>query len=655
MICFSFCSGSVSSPFSVLFRGVAVAMFLLHAGALAQETSRLRIAPLGETVELELTTPTEDTYVLESHARVMEGEEWAPLMRFRGNAEKPRNWVDPICGGAEAKFFRLRRLLEAPRAEVSNFRLVSVTGKAFELYYQWPTRAIVVFLSGANLDHAIDAQAELDALRAAFGEDELLTWVVTVSDTDDRESLADQSASFPAELPVLQDLSHAVTRTLGSGTAPEAVLINPRDWSIAYRGPVSVQVDTGSAMVESRPLNDAVADLFEAREPAVSRMAAIGDPIELDAVPDASYSEHIAPLLQTSCFPCHTPGNIAPWAMTDYAVIRDFSGLIKSAVLAGEMPPWHADPKYSVFANSKALTKDEISRLVDWIDRGSPRGEGADPLVENPPPAPEDWPLGEPDAVVSIPTQSIPASGVVEYKYLVASSPFPNDVWLRGVSVKPGDRSVVHHCLVFKGSFSELIALQGGLAGFFAGYVPGMEQVAFPEGTGKRLKRTDIIVFQMHYTVSGTATTDRTQLGLYVSDAPPEKELVTSSAFDVGFTIPPNSKEVEVSAMRRFSRAATLYEFSPHMHYRGASAKYTLRYPDGSSRVILNVPAYFFDWQALYRLESPVEVPAGTVLVCEGTFDNSIQNRFNPDPNATVTFGEQSWEEMFIGYINFSE
>ena len=341
--------------------------------------------------------------------------------------------------------------------------------------------------------------------------------------------------------------------------------------------------------------------------------------------------------------------------MTSYDVIQEFSELIKSAVLAGEMPPWHADPKYSAFSNAKSMSDEEIATLVDWIDRGAPRGDGGDPLAETETPEPADWPMGTPDHVMSITPQRIPAQGSVDYKYFFLESPFDTDVWLKAVAVKPGNRSVVHHCLVFKGSFTDLIALRGGLGGFFAGYVPGMEQVPFPEGTGKKLKKGDLIVFQMHYTTNGKAATDQTKLGLYLAEEPPAREIITTAAYDVEFEIPPNSRQVHVQATKRFNTASTIYEFSPHMHYRGAAAKFTLKYPDGTQEVVLSVPAYFFDWQALYRLDAPKSVPAGTVMICDGWFDNTAQNRFNPDPTDTVRFGEQSWEEMFIGYFNYAE
>ena len=616
---------------------------------------RVGISPLGATVELVLQTASDSDYVLESQAVLMEGKEWAPLMQFRGSTSSPRNWIDPVCGDSNAKFFRLRALLAAPPVEVSNFRLLDVRGEAHELYYHWPVKGVVVLLVGDDFNQAIEHRAELDSLRMEFGEEELLTWVVSLSDVQDRPALLEASEEFPVGLPVLQDISHSVTRTLGTGVSPEAILVDPLDWSIAYRGPVQVTIDTGAEIITQSPLREAVTELFAGAKPSVSRLAALGEPAGVGEVMAADYSQNIAPLLQANCFPCHTPGDIAPWAMTDYDTVVEYSRLIKSAVLAGEMPPWHADPAYQAFSNAKAMSPDEVAMLVDWIDRGMPRGDGPDPLAETEPPAPIDWPLGTPDAIISIEPQSVPATGTVDYRYLFAQSPFPSDVWLRAVSVKPGDRSVVHHCLVFKGTFAEIAALQGGLSGFFAGYVPGMEDAAFPEGTGKQLRRSDIIVFQMHYTVSGTATTDVTQLGLYLADAPPEKPLITSSAFNVDFVIPPNAQSVAVSATKAFPTGATLYEFSPHMHYRGSSSKFVVEFPDGSEETVLNVPSYFFDWQALYRLEQPISIPPGSVLRCEGTFDNSIQNRFNPGPSDEVRFGEQSWEEMFIGYVNYTE
>lgn len=633
----------------------SLAMAIGAASALAQTEDRVEIAPLGNKVQLTLETSSQQNdYVLESVAELMEGEEWAPLLQFRGSAS-PRPFVDSICGTLESRFFRLRQLLDAPAVEVSNFRLIDTNGRAQELYYQQSAIGVVVVLAGADLTSVLPFISELERIRDQAGEENLPVWIISASAPSDRESIAEVAKSFPANFPVLQDPSHALHRTLGTGSAPEALLISPSNWSLVYRGPVEEITDTGAGIVHTRPLADAASELAAENPVSLSRVAIVGEPAGLRTVEPADYSTDIAPLLLNSCMPCHSEGNIAPWAMTDYAVINEFSRLIKSAVLTGEMPPWHADPAYQHFENSKALAPEDIDLLVNWIDRGSPRGDGPDPLAEVRQQPFADWPLGEPDAIISIAPQAVPANGVIDYRYLVARSPFPEDVWLRAVSLKPGDRSVVHHCLVFKGSTSELLAFQGGLSGFFAGYVPGMDQVPFPEGTGKRLTNSDVIVFQIHYTASGRATTDTTELGFYLAESKPARELVTTAAFDLRFVIPPKVQDMPVSASLLFEKNSLIYELSPHMHYRGASARFTLEYPDGDREVLLNVPKYFFDWQALYRLETPKEVPAGTRLLVEGEFDNSVRNRFNPDPNATVRFGEQSWDEMFIGYVNFSQ
>jgi hypothetical protein len=327
------------------------------------------------------------------------------------------------------------------------------------------------------------------------------------------------------------------------------------------------------------------------------------------------------------------------------------------------MPPWHADPEFGKFSNDASLTPAAAAKLMRWIDAGAPRGDGPDPLADGPVPAPDypsTWPveLGKPDYVLSIPSQSIPATGEVPYRYLELKTTLPADTWLRAAVVKPGNLKVVHHCLVFLGNRFEVFVLNGGgLAGFFAGYVPGMRAVEYPENTGKLLPQGQVITFQMHYTTSGAEETDETEIGLYTMAAAPPMPLLTKSAFNLDLKIPPGDPEYEREA--EFTPSATqdvlLYEMSPHMHLRGARFKYEALYPDGTSEVLLSVPKYEFHWQTLYRLAQPKRLPAGTVIRCRGAFDNSAQNPENPDPAQLVRFGEQTDDEMFIGYLNYSE
>jgi hypothetical protein len=300
-----------------------------------------------------------------------------------------------------------------------------------------------------------------------------------------------------------------------------------------------------------------------------------------------------------------------------------------------------------------------VARLVAWLDAGAPKGSGTDPLAMKAPPTPLDWPLGKPDRVLTIPRQTIPArssQAEVPYQYTFVASPFSSNVWLKAAVVRPGNRAVVHHALVFTASsFADLLQVQGGLGGFFAAYVPGMEQSLYPEGTGKLLKRGSYIVFQMHYTPVGTAQTDETQIGLYLAATPPGKELKTGAAHDTSFVIPAGAKDMAVTASMSFARAVTVYEMSPHMHYRGKRMRFEAVLPDGTVDTLLNVPNYDFAWQSMYRLSAPRRYPAGTTIRLLGGFDNSAWNPWNPNPGAEVRFGEQTDEEMFIGYLNYSE
>jgi hypothetical protein len=214
----------------------------------------------------------------------------------------------------------------------------------------------------------------------------------------------------------------------------------------------------------------------------------------------------------------------------------------------------------------------------------------------------------------------------------------------------------VHHVLVFAATtLNDILQIQAGLGGYFAAYVPGQEQVAFPDGTAKLLKRGAYLVFQLHYTADGNPETDTTELGFYLAPGPPASQLHTAAAFDLNFTIPPGAADQPDTAEYTLTRDIVLHEMSPHMHFRGTHFRFDAVYADGTTETLVNVPFYRFAWQSLYRLARPKLIPAGTKIVCSGSWDNSAKNLFNPDPTATVAFGEQSWDEMFIGYFNYSD
>ncbi|PYI89591.1 MAG: alkyl hydroperoxide reductase [Verrucomicrobia bacterium] len=460
-------------------------------------------------------------------------------------------------------------------------------------------------------------------------------------------------------MPILHDDAQIVARDFGATMTPEAVCINAADMSIFYRGSIDDRMDAGTNAMTQPYLASALENFSAGRMVSPSQTLSRGCAIGYNPVPPVSYSTDIAPLIQNKCVRCHSPGNIAPWAITNYSVIQARAYQIKQEVLAARMPPWHADPLYLAITNDLSLSPDQKATLLRWINDGAPRGAGPDPLaaVTTSTNYPFAWPpeLGQPDYIVTIPSQSIPATGKVSYKYPSVQVPIPSNTWLRAAIVKPGNTKVVHHCLVFQGTLFDVISAGGGLNGFFAGYVPGYSAVEFPTGTGKKLPANSPVTFQMHYITIGTPQTDQTQLGLYFMKSPPPLELQTKAAFTLDLQLPPGAPEYEREAS--FTPSSTqdvwLYEMSPHMHLRGSRFKFEALYPDGGSEVLLSVPHYVFHWQSLYRLAQPKRLPAGTVIRCRGAFDNSQQNLENPNPNAAVTFGEQTDDEMFIGYANF--
>ncbi|MBI1842149.1 MAG: alkyl hydroperoxide reductase, partial [Verrucomicrobia bacterium] len=373
----------------------------------------------------------------------------------------------------------------------------------------------------------------------------------------------------------------------------------------------------------------------------------------------ATYTKDAAPILKQHCVGCHSAGRIGPFAMSGYEKVKGWAAMTREVLLEQRMPPWPADPEIGAWKGHRQLSLGETRTLLRWVAAGAPRGEGPDPLASDAPSAPADWPLGKPDYVLSITKPfSVPATGVIPYQYFEVENPIQEDAWLRAAVVRPGNPKVLHHALVFVKYPEQLKSIEprqnGGTAGYFTGFVPGAEAVPFPEGTGKFLPKGTRIIFQIHYSPTGKPETDLTELGLYLLPGKPEWELRTRAITQTELLITPGERAHKTKAAYTFRKDAVLHSLSPHMHVRGSSFKYDLVYPDGKTETILSVPRWDFSWQTLYRFNEPKTVPAGTELICSGTFDNSANNPANPNPKQWVIFGEQTTDEMFIGYYDIA-
>lgn len=371
---------------------------------------------------------------------------------------------------------------------------------------------------------------------------------------------------------------------------------------------------------------------------------------QIDVGP-VTFAEHVAPILQQKCQTCHRPGQVAGFSLLTYDQARRWRRGIKEVVLDRRMPPWHADPRHGEFANDRGLSPTQRATLVAWVDQETPLGDPA--RMPEPRSFPEGWTIGEPDIVLTMREAfTVPAEGVLSYQKFRVPTNFGKDVWLQALEARPGDRRVVHHVCVF---LETKIPNEEGRAERpeLVCYAPGDMPSVFPLGTAKRIPNGATLVFEVHYTTMGQQRTDQSSVGMIFAREPVRRKAVTKGIADKTLAIPPGAENYESRSSFTFPFDARLLSLSPHMHYRGKDFRYTAIYPDGRREDLLSVPAYDFAWQSVYRLKEPKAMPRGTRIECLAHFDNSENNPKNPDPKALVRWGEQTWDEMMIGYIDY--
>jgi hypothetical protein len=550
----------------------------------------------------------------------------------------------------------------AARAErVDNFQLLDHRGNAHELYYQKDASAVVIMIQGNGCPIVRNAIGDYQALHKRYADQGVRFYMLNSNVQDDRASIASEAEEFGIELPVLVDETQLVGEALGVIRTAEVFVIDPDGWQLVYRGPMHDRItyehqkpaatqtylaDTLDAVLAGKPVPTAERD-------AVGCL--VNFPERRRDHAQISYAKTVAPILKENCAYCHTPGGIGPWAMTSYTMVQGFAPMIREVLMTQRMPPWHADPHIGTWQGDRSISITDKQTLVRWIDAGAPRGSGPDPL-ETVEPISEEWPLGEPDLVIEVPAFEVPASGVVDYQFPSVANPLDRPVWIRAATVMPGDRSVVHHVLA--GSSERYDPdnrdEQNVFENYIIGYAPGVESYVMPEGTGVYVPPGGAYVFQMHYTPTGRAATDRTRMGLYFADEPPDNFLRHQVVVDPTIQIPPGAGAHEEVAYHEFHRDAVLYTLFPHAHYRGTASSFTLRHPDGREELLLSVPAYDFNWQRGYDFVEPLSIPAGSRLIHRTVYDNSANNPANPDPERTVPWGLQSWEEMLYGAFSYA-
>lgn len=399
------------------------------------------------------------------------------------------------------------------------------------------------------------------------------------------------------------------------------------------------------------------------------------------AVP--TFTKDVAPILYNNCTTCHRPGEIGPMPLLTYDDARPYAEAIVDEVGQGHMPPWHAEAPEGTFLNERRLTQAEKDTLKNWAESGAPKGDPKDM-----PPAPkfaDGWQLGQPDQILEMTEPyNVPASGTVAYEYFYIPTNFTEAKWVKSIEVRPTARQAVHHVLVFYRSVPDVprgpAVLRGnpeqsrlpapafgvsppkaratGQAGetqrLIATYAPGTNPQLMPAGTALRLEPGGVIELQVHYTAFGEAVKDRTKIGITFSKEPAPREVRPTNFLNATLVLPAGAADVKISAEENFLQGATVWGIFPHTHLRGKKWQYVLELPDGTKKVVLDVPRYDFNWQTYYMFTEPLQVPAGSKLMSYAWYDNSAANKSNPDPKVDVKWGDQTWEEMQYTGLLFS-
>jgi hypothetical protein len=388
--------------------------------------------------------------------------------------------------------------------------------------------------------------------------------------------------------------------------------------------------------------------------------------------PPPTFTKDVAPILQKNCQTCHRPGEGGPFPLITYADARLMATSIKRVVSQKTMPPWFADPSYGHFANDRSLPENDIRTLVAWVNAGAPEGDPKD----LPPPVDwlEGWGIPKPDVIFQLPRPfQIPASGMVEYQYVIIPTGFTEDKWVQMAEARPTNRPMVHHIIAYirepgssyfkdqkPGVFFEAPPSRSDEkadtsalpSDFLVGYAPGQPAEILKPGQAKLVKAGSDIVLEVHYMPNGTATTDQTKVGLVFAKTPPKQRVLTLSAVNGTFKIPPGDPNYRVDASFEVATEVTLDSLHPHMHTRGKDFEYRVVFPNGETQTLLRVPHYNWRWQLWYNLTQPIVLPKGTRIECTAHFDNSAANPENPDPTRTVIWGQMSWDEMMVGFFN---
>jgi peroxiredoxin len=528
-------------------------------------------------------------------------------------------------------------------------------------------KAVVVMFVGTECPINNAYMPRLAELSKAYADKGVQFLAVNSNSNDTPAHIAGHAKQNGLTFPVLRDPANVVADQFGAKRTPEAFVLNP-EGRVLYQGRIDDQFGVGykREAPARRDLAEALDEVLAGKpvsQPAVKAagcfIARVVKPKSEGAV---TFAKDVSRVLQMNCQECHRPGQVGPMPLLTYEDAVAWSDSIREVVEQKRMPPWLADSHFGKFQNDRSLSEADRAALVAWLDQGCPKGDLADlPLAKE---FAEGWSIGKPDVVFTMPDEfTVPASSEekgLKYQYFIARTKFDEDKWIQAAEARPGARGVVHHIIVYvvkpgkDGGFMRGKTADGIGDGFLTAYAPGELACALPPGSAKRIPKNSVLAFQMHYTPNGVEQNDQSSVGLIFAKEPPKIEVRTRGIAQPRLDIPAGDGNYEAKSTTTFEQDADLLSFLPHMHLRGKDFLYEVVFPDGKRETLLSVPRYDFNWQSNYRLEKPLHLPAGTKIECTAHYDNSKDNPNNPDPKKAVHWGDQTWDEMMIGFVDYA-
>ncbi len=563
-----------------------------------------------------------------------------------------------LCGIAAASSTAVRANEAAPvdfQKVMNDFQLSNNYGKSIALRDFSDKPIVVLAFLGTECPLAKLYGPRLSELQDRFADQGVVVLGINSNKQDSLTELTAYVHRSKINFPMLKDVGNKLADAVGATRTPEVFVLDSNR-QVRYHGRIDDQYGVGVArpQAERADLAVAIEELLSGASVTQATTVAVGCYIgrvkKMEAAGQVTFNKHIASILNARCVECHRAGEIGPFTLTSYQDVLGWEDTILEVIADNRMPPWNANPEYGHFKNDARLSEPEIDLLKSWIASGMPEGDAAD--LPEPPKFVEGWKIGQPDQIIYMNDSAftVPPQGVVDYQRFLVDPGWTEDKYIDAAEARPDNRGVVHHILAF---IIPPGAKRMNLQTVLVGYAPGSLPVELNDGLAIHVPAGSKLLFEMHYTPNGSEQVDRSFIGVhFTTQDKVTKVLQGQAVVEHDFVIPPGAAAHVVSANYRSKQDELLLSMTPHMHLRGKAFRYEAFYPDGRQEVLLDVPKYDFNWQLKYILDEPKRLPKGTKVVCTAVYDNSAGNLSNPDPSRKVRWGDQSWEEMMIGFFD---